>query len=120
MRLQHEQVQRLCHAVSNKPALHASPVTTSDAGTLVTPPLLTSYSAAQLNDIAGQPPTSGAFCPTIVVAASLATAPTRQTPSAGTLGTAGEHSTPTSTTDVQLAGDHAAVSGCSVRLPLNH
>ncbi|KAL1484690.1 hypothetical protein MTO96_032437 [Rhipicephalus appendiculatus] len=88
MQLQHEEVQRLCQAVSNQPA---SSTTTSDAGLLVTPPRLTGDSAAQLHNIARQPPTSGAFCPNIVIAASLATAPTLQMPSAGTLGTAGEN-----------------------------
>ncbi|KAL1470168.1 hypothetical protein MTO96_024563 [Rhipicephalus appendiculatus] len=98
MRLQHQQVQRLCQAVSIQPALGASSTTTSDAGMLVTPPLLTGASAAQLHNIAGQPPTSSAFCPNIVVAASLDTAPTLQTPSAGTLGTAGSDSEDMDTT----------------------
>ncbi|KAL1466005.1 hypothetical protein MTO96_026953 [Rhipicephalus appendiculatus] len=80
-------------------------------GLLVKPPLLTGDSAAQLHNIAGQPSTSGAFRPNIDVAASLATSPTLQKPSAGTLGTAGENSTPTSTPDVRLTGDHASVSG---------
>ncbi|KAL1486752.1 hypothetical protein MTO96_031273 [Rhipicephalus appendiculatus] len=109
MRLQHEQVQRLGQAVTC--------TTTSDAGMLVTPPLLTGDSAAQLHNIAGQPPTPGAFCPNIVDAASLATAPTLQTASAGTLGTAGENSTPKSTPDVRLTGDHAAVSGRQCESP---
>ncbi|KAL1468488.1 hypothetical protein MTO96_041434 [Rhipicephalus appendiculatus] len=59
-RLLHEQVQRLCRAVSNQLALRASSTTTSDAGLLETPPPLA-------------PPATGAFCPTTAVAASLAT-----------------------------------------------
>ncbi|KAL1472050.1 hypothetical protein MTO96_004199 [Rhipicephalus appendiculatus] len=57
-------------------------------------------------------PPTGAFCPTTAVAASLDTAPTLQTPPTGALGAAGELSiTPTNTSEVLLAGDHAAVAG---------
>ncbi|KAH7948854.1 hypothetical protein HPB49_002799 [Dermacentor silvarum] len=110
--LQHEQAQRLCRAISERPTSTACSTTTSGTGMFATPPLLMDDPAEQLHEIAGNPPTSGSSCSDTAAAASLATAAARQTPSAGTLDTAvAPSTTPTSSPDVLLAGDFVAVTG---------
>ncbi|KAH7948734.1 hypothetical protein HPB49_001429 [Dermacentor silvarum] len=112
VRLQHEQTQRLCRAISGRPTSTASSTTTSGTRMFATPPLLTDDPAEQLHEIAGNPPTSGSSCSATAAAASLATAVARQTLSAGTLDTAvAPSTTPTSSSDVLLEGDFVAVTG---------
>ncbi|XP_037581756.1 uncharacterized protein LOC119464972 [Dermacentor silvarum] len=112
VRLHHEQAQRLCRAISERPTSTASTTTTSETGMFATPPLLTNVPAKQLHEIAGNLPTSGSSCSATAAAASLATAAARQTPSTGTLDTAvAPSTTPTSSSDVLLAGDFIAVTG---------
>ncbi|KAH7933387.1 hypothetical protein HPB49_012119 [Dermacentor silvarum] len=112
VRLHHEQAQRLCRAISERPTSTASSTTTSETGMFATPPLLTNDPAKQLHEIAGNLPTSGSSCSATATAASLATAAARQTPSTATLDTAvAPSTTPTSSSDVLLAGDFVAVAG---------
>ncbi|KAH7953271.1 hypothetical protein HPB49_006688 [Dermacentor silvarum] len=112
VRLQHEQAQRLCRAISGRPTSTASSTTTSGTRMFTTPPLLTDDPAEHLHEIAGNTPTSGSSCSATAAAASLATAVARHTLSAGTLDTTvAPSTTPTSSSDVLLEGDFVAVTG---------